>query len=970
MSSTFRRFRPCLEKLEERDCPAPLPKLGEPYVAMVKDVAAGDSNPYGLMGVAAAAQGQADKAYFFASGKDVNDNEVVVLWASDGTENGTTAVATFDLVGGQRPTFRTASFKGAFYFYEEIPNQPNKLYVTTGNNPQPVKAFDGSDVTSPADQPMYLFATDQWLYFSATEPQKGTQLWRTDGTQNNTKMYAQINLNGGSTPRTLGLVGNKYLFVEANGADENGAAVGRELFVVDTTAPNPAGELAGDLNPGAADSEITDFVRAGEFAYFLANGKLYSYDPADAESPLTEIANTGSNIRYVTAVGTKIFWFGRDDNADWKLFSTTTSRNDASVVKDKNNNDVDPVTDVKITAINETGAERIVFTANTADNGAEPWVSDGTKPGTWMIADIQPNDGNSKDSDATFFTYRPGGQATAVLYFAAKKGDSGLQLYYSNGKVDGGAKLIASPDGQYQITGVIVGDTLITRAGSRVFFSAKDGRNGVETWAIRRDDKLLTLNAGGAGGVVWGDSNRDGTQSDGETGMAGVAVNLLDANDNVVDTTTTDAAGRYMFSTLPSGAFHVQVIAPPDRQLTAANRGSDDAVDSDIDPITKQSAPFDNVAGQTVTIMDAGLITPRTVGGRAWQDTNGNGIQDAGEPGAAGITFELLDTNGNVIGNTTTGADGMYLISGVIPGQSYRLRTVVPPGQSLTAKHQGTDPTKDSDFDSASALSALFPITGETQIITFDGGFVTSPPPGTAAVGDRVWNDANSNGVQDAGEAGLAGVTVRLFDASTGALLATAVTDGNGGFSFTDLPAGSYFIQVIPPAGYGFSPALIGDPALDSDITDPATGRSRTFILTSGQTDTSIDAGLAPTGSPPPGTASVGDRVWDDANGNGLQDFGEVGLAGILVRLLDSTGTTVIATTTTDSMGFHSFSNLAAGDYRLEFVPPSGYQFTTQFQGSDPLADSNVDPLTGRTGVFSLTPGQLDMSIDAGMRPI
>ena len=33
-----------------------------------------------------------------------------------------------------------------------------------------------------------------------------------------------------------------------------------------------------------------------------------------------------------------------------------------------------------------------------------------------------------------------------------------------------------------------------------------------------------------------------------------------------------------------------------------------------------------------------------------------------------------------------------------------------------------------------------------------------------ASIGDRVWLDANGNGVQDAGESGMAGVTVELFD--------------------------------------------------------------------------------------------------------------------------------------------------------------------------------------------------------------
>ena len=114
--------------------------------------------------------------------------------------------------------------------------------------------------------------------------------------------------------------------------------------------------------------------------------------------------------------------------------------------------------------------------------------------------------------------------------------------------------------------------------------------------------------------------------------------------------------------------------------------------------------------------------------------------------------------------------------------------------------------------------------------------------------------------------------------------------------------------------------------------------------------------------------AAVGDRVWLDANGNGLQDPGESGVANVVVELHQADGT-LVASTTTDASGQYAFTNVPAGDYYLRVVSPTGYVFTLANQGSDDLADSDVDRGSGRTPVFTLAPGQSDASWDAGLIP-
>ncbi len=115
--------------------------------------------------------------------------------------------------------------------------------------------------------------------------------------------------------------------------------------------------------------------------------------------------------------------------------------------------------------------------------------------------------------------------------------------------------------------------------------------------------------------------------------------------------------------------------------------------------------------------------------------------------------------------------------------------------------------------------------------------------------------------------------------------------------------------------------------------------------------------------------AALGNYVWLDSNGNGLQDANEPGVADVVVELLDA-GMNVLSTTTTDNNGAYSFTGLAAGNYFVRFQAPTGFQFTTQGDGSNAELDSNADLLTGKSAAITLVSGQVDNTIDAGLLPI
>jgi len=127
--------------------------------------------------------------------------------------------------------------------------------------------------------------------------------------------------------------------------------------------------------------------------------------------------------------------------------------------------------------------------------------------------------------------------------------------------------------------------------------------------------------------------------------------------------------------------------------------------------------------------------------------------------------------------------------------------------------------------------------------------------------------------------------------------------------------------------------------------------------------------GMSETGfSADPGPpASLGDRVWADLNGNGIQDPQEPGMPGVTVELLRAGDETLVQSTSTDAAGHYRFQNVAVGDYRIRFSPSEFYQLTQPLAGTDRSLDSDADPLTGLSAPFTFEPCESRHDLDAGL---
>jgi uncharacterized repeat protein (TIGR01451 family) len=109
----------------------------------------------------------------------------------------------------------------------------------------------------------------------------------------------------------------------------------------------------------------------------------------------------------------------------------------------------------------------------------------------------------------------------------------------------------------------------------------------------------------------------------------------------------------------------------------------------------------------------------------------------------------------------------------------------------------------------------------------------------------------------------------------------------------------------------------------------------------------------------------IGDLVWNDKNYNGIQDPLEPGIPGVTVRLETISGDT-LRTTVTNASGIYHFDSLMTGNYVVAFQKPAGYLGSPKSVG-DPAKDSDVDPLTGKSGSIALVSGVSNLNIDAGI---
>ncbi len=143
------------------------------------------------------------------------------------------------------------------------------------------------------------------------------------------------------------------------------------------------------------------------------------------------------------------------------------------------------------------------------------------------------------------------------------------------------------------------------------------------------------------GDLVWEDTNKDGIQDSGEDGIANVTVELHKCADNsLVNTTTTDMNGNYLFTNITAGQYFVHFDLPSGYDFSPAVQGSDTTKDSNADQSTGNSACVTLAAGEVNTTVDAGIFTNK------FADLSVVKTSSVQEPGIGdNVTYTITVTN-------------------------------------------------------------------------------------------------------------------------------------------------------------------------------------------------------------------------------------------------------------------------------------------------------------------------------------
>lgn len=490
-----------------------------------------------------------------------------------------------------------------------------------------------------------------------------------------------------------------------------------------------------------------------------------------------------------------------------------------------------------------------------------------------------------------------------------EKALSGIKVY----AVDGDGNIVAGDTtgnkGTYRLSGILPGEytVQVQRKKGYGFTRLRDTQKGgnhvvaleseigvtapitVEMGQTYADVNAGMLPSSTVSGKLFYDANDNGLWDETEPGAVQVQLRLYSEDAEMDLTQTVSADGSYFFDGVMPGTYTLTCLLPEHYEMARTASGGNTLS-------TPETSKFKVTMGQGVEMELFGVVELGSYQGVAFRDSNGNGVQDAGEEALSGLRIAF---SGPTEAETTTGPDGVFSLTGLRPG-SYSLTVQAP--ENTIFSHS---PDEDGVVWPAESVAAFgdFPwdaLTSHTQKA------VGLCAPGS--IQGQIWLDEDQNGRQAVTEWLMTGLSLRLVDESTGETVAQTTTDETG-FTFANVRPGQYAVQFDLPAQS--SPA-----ADESAFALTGSVMSQTGLTVSeGQQVGGLSAGLV-------STTSIGGTAYLDENGQRSP------VAGVTVTLLKEGQQ--IASAQTDETGAYRFDGLWPGQYTLVASRPQGLTFVRQ----------------------------------------
>lgn len=562
----------------------------------------------------------------------------------------------------------------------------------------------------------------------------------------------------------------------------------------------------------------------------------------------------------------------------------------------------------------------------------------------------QDNDGRRQTSDAgvsgvrvtlTILSGRDAGKT-----YATATDETGA--YRFDGVMPGAAQLTFELDQGYAFAKNVSGTKRVSSVPQADAVVAQSAVFDVSSGVNQTDMDVGVVGVGTVSGIVWEDSTYDGRRGADERGVSGAEIALLDAaSGEMIANAVTDENGAYAIEFVRVGEYAVQVTLPGGRVFTTEG----ESAVADIDAAQARTETFSLAMGESRSGLDVGAIIPSAIRGRLAVDADEDGVAGEEEAGLADAVVTVMQ-GGTVVATVKTGADGSFAFDLLRPG-TYRLRFTLPEetlfasGVALNLMHADAQ-----EGESGSCTLAM----GDQAVLT------AIPVVRAAKIAGRAWIDEDVNGRIGPDEEALTDVMAELLD-ENGQVLGSQWVSDEGAYAFDQLRSGVYTVRFTLPEEMLFTECT-GEAGGSSVAVVPGNvGSTAPFSLSMGEQKLDLNiGGILP--------GEIGDSVFMDTNGNGLQDYKEPLVPGVRITLLhvqQDGSMEEYAATVSDEYGYYRFSALRPGTYVVRLDAQPGDVLTVHF--GEPLGeiDSDLDPETGLSDPIALRSGQTLLNVDIGL---
>ena len=514
--------------------------------------------------------------------------------------------------------------------------------------------------------------------------------------------------------------------------------------------------------------------------------------------------------------------------------------------------------------------------------------------------------------------------------------------------------------GSYRVEYVMPGVWRTTKRGSNGMGSdvspstLQTGASDPFTLLMGETDAELSIGAVASvtiAGVAFDDSDGNALLDAGETGAAGVKAELIAIPDQtVLYETTTDEQGAYAFEGVAPGRYRVRFTAAEGCVFSGTEQTSARGNAPYSEDRVSTTATLTLNAGDSLTQINAGVVTPSVIEGTFFVDADDDGVQSPGETGLAGVTVALSTQTGRSTGvQMQTDETGAFRMDGIRPG-TYTLRVSLP--EDYVFSSTLSDSIVFTEHTARSSLTQAFVLSGGEGLTELSFGTLTQ-----GVIAGTVFNDANFDGQISEKEGTVRGVVVELLRADADPRVTT--TGAGGTFRFTELMPGDYTLRVTLPDGMVYTCEGVSMMAR----SDERTQESGTISLSMGESCDGLYIGaLAP--------ASISGRAWLDADNDGRRASEEAAMEGIEVTLYRSTGADyeAVETVTTGKDGLYAFTGVMSGTYALGASLEAGYAFARRASGTSrvscmPMTDAQSAMSESRTFSAGDTADGMDIGV-------